>query len=151
MAISCVCLWSIHHCQWDVTYQSTGEGFGSLVRICKGHHSYSNKRGRGKKLKARQIFLYYWRLDVAYSREWNELIFYAPTGPVKKMAIDIPQHGPRHKLTKLAGLISEDNARGWEVTWLADVLLVCDVTVTIFVEKRNLRRFSSFELNSFFK
>ena len=26
----------------------TGEGCGSLVRICKGHHSYSNKRGRGK-------------------------------------------------------------------------------------------------------
>ena len=77
----------------------------------------------GKRLKARQIFLYYWRLDVAYSREWNELIFYSHAGPVKKMAI--PQHGPRHKLTKLAGLISEDNARGWEVTWLADVLLVC--------------------------
>ena len=51
-----------------------------------------------------------WRLDVAYFREQNELIFHALAGPVKKMAI--PQHGPRHKLTKLAGLISENNARG---------------------------------------
>ena len=40
-----------------------------------------------------------WRLDVAYFREQNELIFHALAGPVKKMAI--PQHDPRHKLTKL--------------------------------------------------
>ena len=40
-----------------------------------------------------------WRLDVAYFREQSELIFHALAGPVKKMAI--PQHDPRHKLTKL--------------------------------------------------
>ena len=40
-----------------------------------------------------------WRLDVAYFREKNELIFHALAGPVKKMAI--PQHDLRNKLTKL--------------------------------------------------
>ena len=43
--------------------------------------------------------LLFWRLDVAYFREKKELVFVVFAGPVREMAI--PQHSPRHKLTKL--------------------------------------------------
>ena len=50
-------------------------------------------------MKYDRFNLLFWRLDVADSREKKELIFDGLASPVKKMAI--PQHGPRHKFTKL--------------------------------------------------
>ena len=60
----------------------------SLVQICKGHHSHWNKRGRGYKLKARQILLYIAnliislcdcvnRLGILYSQLYNFVNFVA--------------------------------------------------------------------------
>ena len=60
----------------------------SLVQICKGHHSHWNKRGRGYKLKARQILLHIAnliislcdcvnRLRILYSKLYNFVNFVA--------------------------------------------------------------------------
>ena len=46
-----------------------------------------------------ELNLLFWRLDLAYFREKDDLGFDDLAGPVKKTAI--PQHGPQNKLTKL--------------------------------------------------